>query len=80
VDFLLEGHGGVNIEAEDNTPMGEDDNVLEDMIEEDGIGAGDEETHNDGTSEFDSLQKLVLPIWQNNPKISLVGFTVQYNI
>ena len=43
VDFQLEEHGGVNIQAEDNTPMEEDDNVPEDMIEEDGIGAGDEE-------------------------------------
>ena len=33
VDFLLEEHGGVNIQAEDNTPMEEDDNVPEDMIE-----------------------------------------------
>ena len=34
--------------------MEEDDSVLEDMIEEDRIGAGDEETHNDGTSESDN--------------------------
>ena len=27
VDFLLEEHGGVNIQAKDNTPMEEDDNV-----------------------------------------------------
>ena len=51
VDFLLEEHGGVNIQAKDNTSMEEDDNVPEDMIKEDGIGAGDEETHNDGTRE-----------------------------
>ena len=54
MDFLLEEHGGVNIEAKDNNPMEEDDNVPEDMIEEDGIGAGDEEAHNDGTSESDN--------------------------
>ena len=41
VDFLLEEHGGVNIQVEDNAPMEEDDNVPEDMIEEDGIGASD---------------------------------------
>ena len=43
MDFLLEEHGGVNIQAEDNTPM-----------EEDGIGAGDEEAHDDGTSASDN--------------------------
>ena len=31
VNFVLEEHGGVNIQGEDNTPM-EDDNVLADMI------------------------------------------------
>ena len=50
VDFLLEEHGGVNIQVEHNTPMEEDDNVPEDMIEENCIGIGDEEVHNDGTS------------------------------
>ena len=55
MDFLLEEHGGVNIQAEDNTPMEEeDDNVPEDMIEEDGIGVGDEESHNDGTNKYDN--------------------------
>ena len=34
--------------------MQEDDNVPEDMIEEDGIRAGDEEAQNDGTSESDN--------------------------
>ena len=38
MDFLLEEDGGVNIQAEDNTPMEENDNMPEDMIEEDGIG------------------------------------------
>ena len=41
MDFLLEEHGGVNIQAEDNTPMEEDDNVSENMAEEDGIGVAD---------------------------------------
>ena len=45
MDFVLEEHGGVNIQAEDNSLMEED---------EDGIGAGDEEAHNDGTSESDN--------------------------
>ena len=54
MDFIFEEHGGVNIQAKDNTLMEEDDNVPEDMIEEDGIGAGDEEAHNDGTSESDN--------------------------
>ena len=62
VDFLLEEHGGVNIQVEDNTPMEEDDNVPEDMIEEDGIGLGDEEAHNDGTSEYDNNDEVGLDI------------------
>ena len=40
----------MNIQDEDNTHMEEDDNVPEDMIEEDGIGVGDEEAHDDGTN------------------------------
>ena len=32
----------MNIQGEDNTSMEEDDNVPKDMIEEDGIGAGDD--------------------------------------
>ena len=54
MDFLLEEHGGVNIQVEDNTSMEEDNNVLEDMIEQDSIGVGDEQTHNNGTREFDN--------------------------
>ena len=45
VDFLLEEHRGVNIQAKDNTPMKEDDNVLEEKIEEDGVGVVDEDAH-----------------------------------
>ena len=62
VDFQLEEHGGVNIQAKDNTPMEEDDNVPEDIIEEDGIGAGDEEAHNDGTRESNNNDKDGLDI------------------
>ena len=67
VDFLLEEHGGVNIQAEDNTPMEEDDNVPQNMIEEDGIGAGEEEAHNDGTNEFDNDDEdgLHTPLLEN---------------
>ena len=42
--------------------MEEDDNVPEDMIEEDRIGAGDEETHNDGTSKSDNDDEYGLDI------------------
>ena len=34
--------------------MEKDDNVPEDMIEEDGIGASDEEAHDDATSTSDT--------------------------
>ena len=54
VDFQLEEYGGVNIQAEDNTPIEEDDSVPEDMIEENGIGASDVEAHNDGTRKSDN--------------------------
>ena len=70
MDFLLEEHGGVNIQVEDNTPMEEDDpmieNTIEDdgisvvnnvpkgMIEEDGIDAADQDDHDDSTSTSDN--------------------------
>ena len=62
VGFLLEEHGGVNIQDEDNTSMEEDDNVPEDVIEEDGIGVGNEETHNDGTRESNNDDEYGLDI------------------
>ena len=52
----------MNIQVEDNTSMEEDDNVPEDMIEEDVIGAGDEEAHNDGTRESDNYDEDGLDI------------------
>ena len=52
--FPIEEHGGVNIQDEDKTLMEEDDNVLEDMIEEDGIRETDEDAHNDSTSASDN--------------------------
>ena len=39
MDFVLEKHGGVIIQAEDNTPMKDDDHVLEYTIEDDGTNA-----------------------------------------
>lgn len=65
MDFLLEEHGGVNIQDE------EDNNVLEDIIEEDGIGAGDEEAHNDGTSESDNDDEdgLDIPLLEKAHKL-----------
>ena len=44
--------------------MEEDDNVPEDMIEEDGIGIGDEDDHDDGTSASnnDDEDGLYIPI------------------
>ena len=50
------------MQSKDNTPMEEDDNVSEDMIEEDGIGVGDEEAHNDGTRKFDNDDEYGLDI------------------
>ena len=76
MDFQLEEHGGVNIQAEDSTPIEEDDNVLEDMIEEDGIGVVNEDAHDDGTSAFDNdvedsldipiLEKAYEPLYQGS--------------
>ena len=64
VDFQLEEHGGLNIQAKSNTPMEEDDNVSKDMIEEDCIGVGDEEAHDDGTraSNNDDEDSLDIPL------------------
>ena len=90
VDFLLEEDGGVNIQAEDNTLMDEDDNVPEDMIEEDGIGAGDEETHNDGTSESDNddedgldislLEKAHEPLYEGSQTTLLSAIVLLVNL
>ena len=70
MDFLLEEHGGVNIQAKDNIPMKEDDNVPEDMIEEDGIGIADEDAHDDGTSTSnnDDEDGLDIPILEKAHK------------
>ena len=70
VDFQLEEHGGVNIQAKDNAPVEEDDpitdntieddsigivdNVPKDMIEEDDIGTIDQDDHDDDISMFDN--------------------------
>ena len=76
MDFLLEEHRGVNIQAEDNIYMEEDDNVPEDMIEEDGIGIADKDAHNDGTSASNNndedgldipiIEKVHKPIYQGS--------------
>ena len=64
MDFQPKEHGGVNIKAEDNTPMEEEGNVPKDMIEEVGNGVGDEEAHNDGTrkSNNDDEDGLDIPL------------------
>ena len=90
MDFLLEKHGGVNIQDEDNTPMEEDDNVLEDMIEEDGIGVGDEEAHNDGSSESDNddedgldiplLEKAHEPLYKGSQTTLLSAIVLLVNL
>ena len=76
MNFLLEKHGGVNIQAEGNTPMNEDDNVLDDMIEEDGINIVDQGNHDDGTSassnddedglDIPILEKAYKPLYQGS--------------
>ena len=70
--------------------MEEDDNVPEDMIEEDGIGAGDEEAHNDGTSEFDNddedglhiplLEKAHEPLYEGAQKTLLPVIVLLVNL
>ena len=90
MDFLPEEHGGVNIQVEDNTPMEEDDNVPEDMIEEDGIGAGDEEAHNDGISESDNddkdgldiplLEKAHEPLYESSQTTLLSAIVLLVNL
>ena len=66
----------MNIQAKDNTLMEEDDNVLEDMIEEDGIGVANEDAHDDGTSASNNddedgldipiLEKAYEPLYQGS--------------
>ena len=80
MDFQLEEHGGVNIQDEDNTPIEEDDNVLEDIIKEDGIGTTDEDDHDDGTSASDNddedgldmplLEKAHEPLYKGSQQLS----------
>ena len=88
--FPIEEHGGVNIQDEDNTPMEEDDNVPEDMIEQDGIGAGDEEAHDDGTSAFDNddedgldiplLEKACEPLYEGSQTTLLSAIVLLVNL
>ena len=77
MDFKLVEHGGVNIEAEGNAPMEEDDhevettiedvhigtfdNVPENKIEEDVTSATDEDDDS-STSNDDDEEKLDIPI------------------
>ena len=80
----------MNIQAEDNTLMEEDDNVPEDMIEEDGIGAGDEEAHNDGISESDNddedgldiplLEKAHEPLYEGSQTTLLSAIVLLVNL
>ena len=90
MDSQLEEHGGVNIQAEDNTLMEEDDNVPEDMINEDGIGVGDEEDHNDGTRESDNddedglditlLEKEHEPLYEGSQTTLLSAIVLLVNL
>ena len=90
MDFLLEEHGGVNIQAEDNTPMEEDDNVPEDMIEEDGIDTANEYSHDDGTSTFDNddedgldiplLVKAHEPLYEGSQTTVLLAIVLLVNL
>lgn len=58
----------MNIQDEDNTPMEENDNVLEEMIEEDGIDTTDEDDHDYGTSAFnnDDEDDIDIPILEKS--------------
>ena len=72
--------------------MEEDDNVLEDMIEEDGIGVGDEEAHDDGTSPSNNdyedgldipiLEKAYKPLYQSSQTnlLSTIVFLVNLKV
>ena len=90
MDFQIEVHGGVNIQVEDNTPMEEDDNVPKDMIKEDGIGASDEEAHNDGTSESNNndedgldmplLEKAHRPLYEGSQTTLLSSILLLVNL
>ena len=78
------------MQAKDRTPMEEDDNVLEDMIEEDGIGLGDQEAHDDGTSTSDNddedgldipiLEKEYKPLQQGSQTTLLSSTTLLMNL
>ena len=70
--------------------MEEDDNVPEDMIEEDRIGVGDEEAHNDGTSESDNddedgldiplLEKAHKPLYEGSQTTLLSAIVLLVNL
>ena len=89
-DFQLEEHGGVNIQVEDNTPIEEDDNGPENIIEEDAIGAVDEDTHDDGTSTFDNddedgldipiLEKVNKPLYEGSQTTLLFSIVLLVNL
>ena len=80
----------MNIQAEDNTPIEEDDNVREDMIKEDHIGTNDEDAHINSTSTFDNddedgldiplLEKEHEPLYQGSQTTLLSSIVLLVNL
>ena len=68
----------------------EEDNVPEDMIEEDGIGVGDENSQDDGTSTSDNddedvidipiLEKTYKPLYQGSQTTLLLTIVLLVNL
>jgi hypothetical protein len=60
--FEVEEHGGVNIQGEDNDPMEDDDHVLENTIEDDGINTLIHDTFSPSVSDHDDDDSLDVPL------------------
>lgn len=56
--FEVEEHGGVNIEAEDNDPMEDDDHALENTIEDDGTNTLIHDIFSTSTGDHDDQDDL----------------------
>ena len=60
--FEVEEHGGANIQGEDNNPMEDDDHVLENTIEDDGINTLIHDTFSPIVSNHDDDDSLDVPL------------------
>ena len=60
--FKVEEHGGVNIQGEDNDPMEDDNHVLENTIEDDGINTLIHDTFSPSVSDHDDDDSLDVPL------------------